>query len=190
MKVKLIVFSLAILFVTPVFAELTEETVPPFVVINNKVPLIVDKAITSYFRTKLAQNKTLSKYKMNVKTEDGILALYGNINSDNDANELIELAASIPGVREVDTSLLTTINSKKRFNDLAITAKINGAFLREQLYGNADITVATIGVETKNGIVFLTGHAISPDQAHTAKKIAESVLGVEWVASAIEVESS
>lgn len=186
MNKKIFIFILAIFIAAPGFAKLSEERIPPIFVTNSAIK-ILDSAITSYIRTQLALNKSLSKYKMKINTEDGIVILSGAVQLDQEASEAIELAASTPGIKEIDASMLSIIKNKSPFNDLAITAKINGAYMREKLWGTEDITVATIDVATKNGIVYLSGNAVDKTQKQTAIELAESIPGVVWVSSSIKV---
>lgn len=184
---KLIILAFATIIATPGFAQLSEERTPPLFNDNPAVQ-ILDRAITSYIRTRVALDKTLSKYPLKISTVDGIVLLSGNLQLDQEASDAIELSASTPGVKEVDASMLSIKKNKLPFNDLAITAKINGAYSREQLWGNEEVTVATIDVATKNGVVYLSGNAVDNAQKQTAIKLAESIPGVVWVSSSIKVD--
>ncbi|MBV8802896.1 MAG: BON domain-containing protein, partial [Gammaproteobacteria bacterium] len=73
--------------------------------------------------------------------------------------------------------------------DTYITAKVKGLFIREKLFGKKDIAAINISVETKNGIVYLSGRVDNNDQIKNAiaiiKKSVPDVQGVEYSVSKV-----
>jgi hyperosmotically inducible protein len=127
----------------------------------------------------------LSKLPVTVITKQGVIYIKGNVNSDTEASELVERAESIVGVSDVDTSKLNVKDSQQPLTDTYITAKVKGLFIREKLFGDKDISAINISVETKNGIVYLSGHVDNNDQIKNAiaiiKKSVPDVKGVEYM---------
>ncbi len=66
-------------------------------------------------------------------------------------------------------------------SDTTITGKIKGLYTSEKIFGDKDIALLGVKVETRNGVVLLTGHVTTEDQATNAVKIARSVKGVTKV---------
>ena len=74
-------------------------------------------------------------------------------------------------------------------SDTAITAKIKGIYASEKVFGDQDISVLGVKVETIHGVVRLTGNVTSEDQANNAIKLARSVKGVNKVIFNLKVKS-
>lgn len=83
----------------------------------------------------------------------------------------------------------TVANVSLLASDTAITTKIKGLYASEKVFGDKDISVFGVTVETKNSIVYLTGRVTSEDQANNAIKIAKSVKGVSKVIFNLKVNS-
>jgi hyperosmotically inducible protein len=148
---------------------------------------ISDSVITTKIKSKIALDKSLSVFKVDVSTSNGVVTLSGKVDSDTDASAAIELAQSTDGVNDVDAANLVVKESKHPFADTAITAKVKGLFIKEQLFGKKDIAATSISVETVDGVVTLSGNADSQAQADNAVKLAKSVHGVKSVESRIEI---
>ncbi len=146
-----------------------------------------DSAITTTVKAKLGADKTLSDSNLNVKTAKGIVVIIGNVKTDDQANAAVEDASSTPGVKDVDSSKLIVEKSNQSLADTTITAKVKGAFLREKIFGDKPISVMGIAVETKNGVVFLTGSVENKAQIKEALKLAKSVKGVKTVKVGLKI---
>jgi hyperosmotically inducible protein len=149
---------------------------------------VKDSVITAKIKSKIALDKSLSVFNVDVTTEHGVVTLSGNVDSDTDASAAIELAQSTDGVSDVEAGKLVVKESKHPFSDTAITAKIKGKYIKEKLFGKKDVAAMAISVETNDGVVSLSGDADSQQQADNAVKIAKSVSGVKNVESRIEVK--
>ena len=84
---------------------------------------------------------------------------------------LIEYGESIIGVKHVDTSNLKIKDGSQPFADAITTAKIKGLLIREDLFGEKDIASVTTSVETKDGVVYLSGQIDNKDQINNAIEI-------------------
>lgn len=167
------------------FSFLTFVTVEAF----GDAQTLPDQTITSNVQAKIAANKEVSPIKIVVITNRGVVALNGTVITAHQASKLIELAESTTGVKDVDTSHLAVKNSTHPLDDAAITAKVKGTFIREKLLGNKDITPMTIIVETKDGVVYLSGTVANADQAKNAVALANTVANVKRVDSKLNVKS-
>ncbi|MGE3318227.1 MAG: BON domain-containing protein [Candidatus Berkiella sp.] len=73
-------------------------------------------------------------------------------------------------------------------SDTSITANVKSAFLKEKLFGDADVSAFTISVETKDGVVHLTGTADNQTQSENAVKLAKGVEGVKDVMNDVKIK--
>jgi hyperosmotically inducible protein len=176
-KFKKLIFTAALLATTQAFSMSMTD-------INS---YISDSAITTNIRSRIVMNQSLSNFKMEISTVDGVVSFNGTVESDAEAAAFVQVAQSSPGVKGIVVSKLIIKQSKVAMTDTMITAKVRGLFIREKLFGEATIPVMTINVETKNGFVFLTGKAISKEQIEKAANLAYTVDGVKQVESDVAV---
>lgn len=153
---------------------------------NQRGNVVSDTVITGKVKAKIAADPNVSVFKVGVTTRNGVVMLDGMVNSDTDASALIEMAQSVDGVRDVDTSQFKVKNSSQPFTDTVITAKVKGIYIREKLLGK-DVPAVNVGVETNNGVVYLSGSVANQEQATNAINIAKSVDGVKQVESRIKI---
>ena len=69
-------------------------------------------------------------------------------------------------------------------DDSMITAKVKAALLKDPV-----VSAFAVGVETRKGVVLLSGFVQSDDQARRAAQIASSVQGVVTVKNALAIKS-
>ncbi|MCS5711611.1 BON domain-containing protein [Candidatus Berkiella aquae] len=100
-------------------------------------------------------------------------------------------AANAIADQTFDTSTQhSTSTSTEQHSDQTITADIKEKFLKEKLFGTTDAKAITIQVETKNGVVHLTGTATNQAQLDSALKLTESVDGVKKVVNEVKLNTS
>lgn len=146
--------------------------------------VVDDTAITTKIKAKLLADKLTVK----VETENGIVKLSGNVSSEAEAKSAVETAASTDGVIDVDATDLRVQASSQPLTDSYITSKVKGVFLREKVFGDKPISVMSIHVETKDGIVYLSGTADNRAQIETARRLAQSVKGVKSVETKVNLK--
>lgn len=140
-----------------------------------------DKIITSSIKDLLKKSKTLAHEKIDVTTNQGVVTLSGLVSSDSQASSAVELAQSIIGVSDVNASKLEVKGSQQPLEDTLITAKAKGLLIREKLFGTKDTGALKISVETKNGVIYLTGHIDNPAQVQNAINVLQKIKGVSKV---------
>ena len=178
-SIKILFFSFLIFAYTSVFA----------VSVSNPIEVISDTAITAVLLGKITVDK--SDYPdVTISTINGVVYLQGTVDTDNQASNLVALASSTSGVKMVDTSKLKIRQSKSPVDDMVITGKVKGLFIKNKLFNEKDIDVMSIHVETTNGVVYLSGTANNSEQAKNAVKLARSVDNVVKVESSIAVVKS
>ncbi len=179
-----------LLFVSPAFAERD-----PVAAIGNDVShlikdagnLVQDGVISAAVVAKLSLDKNLAQYDIDVTAHGGVVTLAGIVNSDIEANQMIQIASATEGVKAVDSSQLKIKKDEQVMADIAITSKVKSIFIKEKLFGSMDVSAMHVSVETKNGIVYLSGTVDNIEQAENAVKLAQSIQGVVRVDSSIIV---
>ena len=156
---------------------------------DSEVRTVVDDSfITTKVKAKMAADKNVSALGISVETKDGVVSLQGDVKSDAEAVAAIELAAATEGVKDVNANLVKVQPAGNQVvEDAIITAKVKGAFVREKLFGEQAVALTSVHVETKEGVVTLTGSVDNAAKADTAIQLTKAVLGVKDVVSAITV---
>jgi hyperosmotically inducible protein len=147
--------------------------------------MVGDSVITTKIKAKMAADKEVSSLSVGVETNNGVVTLSGSVPTDREASKAVEIAESTDGVKNVDAANLTVQKSGQPVTDAVITAKVKGTFVREKVFGDAPISVTGIKVETKDGVVYLAGHATRA-QAGNAERLAKNIDGVTKVVSRIK----
>lgn len=124
-------------------------------------------------------NTTLADYagKVDVSIMNSTVFLKGELPSDTDYEKVVTLVESIKGVKDVNAHSLTVKDSNQPMQDIYITSKVKGALIREDVMGK-DIPSWTIGVETKNGKVFLSGTVANEQEKQKVADVVKDVSGV------------
>lgn len=99
--------------------------------------------------------------------------------ADSAANRTEQAARNVGD----DTRRMGAAGAEK-VDDATITAKVNAA-----LAADKDLSAVRIDVDTKNGVVTLTGPAPSPEASAQATKIAKNVKGVTSVENKLTVKA-
>lgn len=147
-----------------------------------------DETITNEVKRKIHTNRVLGSSKIEVNTKEGVVTLKGDVKSKDVANTAVEVAQSVPGVNDVDTSELKVEGSAHPILDAYITAKVKGVYLRDKLFGDKPISVTGVHVSTKDGVVHLSGNVDNDVIARDAEELAKTVKGVKGVKSDIKIK--
>jgi hyperosmotically inducible protein len=170
-----------------------------------------DSDITMAVKEKLKGDEKIDTSDIDVDTKDGVVTLKGEVDTKDEADHAVQVARSIPEVKEVQSELkvekvLTNEDVKERVEnseekaedklkpetdesmrnvagDAAITTKVKLAFAKDD-----QVSALKIDVDTKNGQVTLTGTVKSDLEARRAVQIAEGVEGVKRVSSVLTVK--
>ena len=166
-------------------------TITPFLLFGSSALAADDAEITKKVKSRISNNSSVSKSDVKVNTDNGVVTLKGDVNTENEANIVIEEAYSVPDVKDVDTKDLSVKGedkSEQPYKDTYITAKVKGSFVREKLFGDKSIDVSEISVETKDGVIYLSGMADTQAQIDTAISLAKKIKDVRNVQSTVEVK--
>ncbi len=149
-----------------------------------------DAQITSNIQSAFAADKMTANLDVHVSSKNRVVALSGKVDTDSEAEKLIQIAESTDGVKDVKASNLTVKESKHTMTDTMITAKVKAKYASEKLFGDSDVSVMGVKVETTDGIVSLSGTVDSQEQADNAVTLAKKIKGVKKVDSKLEVKTS
>jgi hyperosmotically inducible protein len=153
-----------------------------------KTTEVSDSTITKEVKEKLSADKMLAPLKIDIETKQGVVSLKGDVQTSSEANTAVEITQSVAGVKDVKTDHLKVEGSAHPFTDAYITAKVKGVFLRDKLFGDKPISVTGIHVETKDGVVHLTGTVDDEMKAKDAEELTKTVKDVKGVKSSIKIE--
>ncbi|MHB1949389.1 MAG: BON domain-containing protein [Gammaproteobacteria bacterium] len=133
------------------------------------------------------QNKLAGAYpNIKITFAGGVIKLEGDAESKEQILQMVEMAASQPGVTDVDVTGVKI--SAAGISDEVITAKVKGAYTGHKLFGDTGAGAFPIQIATKHGVVTLSGTVGSQDMVDQAIVIASKVPGVTNVISEVKVE--
>lgn len=165
-----------------------------------------DPGITTAVKAKMAADDTVKSYRIDVDTKDRVVTLSGAVDTPQARERAIELAKGTDGVRDVVDRLTVTpgatpttgiddpLQQKARegadkakeampdLGDAAITTKVKSKFL-----GDTDVPGLKIDVDTKDGVVTLTGTVPTKAEKQRAVELAKATDGVKSVVDNIKV---
>ncbi|MDA8441788.1 MAG: BON domain-containing protein [Peptococcaceae bacterium] len=117
---------------------------------------------------------------INVAAQDGVVSLWGIVDVLAEKLTAEKIAQQVYGVERVENGL--TVAMDNFLPDKDINTQVLAHLAKSEREG-----VRKLGATTKDGIVYLLGHAPTLDIAHTAEAIAAGVRCVKDVVSQIKV---
>lgn len=156
-----------------------------------------DAAITTKVKAKMAADSTVKAGEIAVTTEDGVVKLTGNIDSQEAKDRALELARNTDGVVSVvDMISVRTAAAEgdapsperslgTHIDDAGITMKVKTRFAEDP-----EVKALQIDVDTRAGVVFLTGHVRSEAEKEKAISLARATEGVQDVQANLTISSS
>ena len=153
------------------------------------VKKLEDSAITAAVKSQMLTDKRILVLGIEVTTNDGIVKLSGEVNSDDAFYSAIQIAYGTLGVEDVDPSELRVVpDSNHLIEDGIITAKVKGLFLKEEIFGEMPLKLISVNVTTTNNVVHLKGRIDTEEEAMEAENLAKQVNGVKEVVNELEYE--
>ena len=148
--------------------------------------VVDDNTINASVKAALIGNKTTKAHDINVETYKGVVQLSGFVDSPEQKDEATKVASAVDGVKSVDNSISvggkTSMGTK--LDDTVTTGKVKAA-----LMDASDVKSGQINVETKSGIVQLSGFVDSAAMKDKAGEVAKGVSGVKEVQNALIVRN-
>ena len=165
-----------------------------------------DPGITTAVKSKMAADDTVKSYRIDVDTKDRVVTLSGAVDTPQARERALEIARGTDGVKDVvdrltiapgatpTTGVDDPLQQKARegadkakeatpdLDDAAITTKVKSKFL-----GDTNVPGLKIDVDTKAGVVTLTGTVPTAAEKERALELAKTTDGVKNVIDRIKV---
>jgi hyperosmotically inducible protein len=162
-----------------------------------------DPGITTAVKSKLAADDTVKAYQIDVDTDNAVVTLSGSVENPSAKERAVMIARETNGVRDVvdritvgrdagnmrdrvDQAAATTGDAADRagsaIGDAAITAGVKSKFLAD-----TSVSGLKIDVDTKDGVVTLSGNVATRAEADRAASLARDTTGVNRVENNLRV---
>jgi hyperosmotically inducible periplasmic protein len=156
-----------------------------------------DAWITAKVQAKYFLDTDVKGRNINVDTRDGVVTLTGEVESEGERRQALAIARNTDGVRSVtdqlqiqrtdadrgDDTRTTRRDTSLGIDDVWITTKVQAKFFLED-----DIKGREIDVDSRDGIVYLTGTVESDAERRVAETIALETDGVSRVENQLKVD--
>jgi hyperosmotically inducible protein len=145
-----------------------------------------DKLLVSKVKTALISDKTADADEINVEVYKGVVQLNGFVDNDKEKAQAETVAKAVEGVKGVENNLAIKQASQTTggaIDDSTITSKVKTA-----LIDSPDTKAGDIKVETRGGVVQLSGFVSNQAQKDAATKVAQSVTGVKAVNNGLGIK--
>jgi len=144
-----------------------------------------DAGLTGLVKTKLAADTHVSASEINVDTADGVVTLTGNVDTQEARDRAVQIAKETSGVRSVNDMISVRSGTASgdapdpnrtvgtRIDDAGITMRVKARLLEDPV-----VKGLQIDVDTRDGVVFLTGSVASDAERTQAIQVARATEGV------------
>ncbi|MGH8251432.1 MAG: BON domain-containing protein [Steroidobacteraceae bacterium] len=146
-----------------------------------------DKVILSKVKTALVRDATTEAGEINVEVNKGVVQLNGFVDTAKERERATAVARAVDGVKAVENNLSIKqgrTTAGQLIDDATVTARVKAA-----LIDSPDTKAASIKVETRAGIVQLSGVVDSEAARSAATKVAAGVKGVKSVQNNLGVRN-
>jgi hyperosmotically inducible periplasmic protein len=145
-----------------------------------------DSVTTGRVKAALIADPTTKAHQIDVETYKGTVQLNGFVDSSESKERAAEVARNTKGVTAVRNNLTVRANDRSAggtVDDSAITAKVKAALAQD-----ARVKAHQVNVETRDGVVQLSGFVESSEAKQTAEELARKVDNVKSVDNEIDVK--
>jgi osmotically-inducible protein OsmY len=156
-----------------------------------------DPVITAKVKAQLMADEAVRSTDINVDTKDGVVTVTGTVETQEAKDHAMRLASETRGVKGVVDMISVKVAAQQgdapepdrtmgeRIDDATITMRV-----KTQLLDDPAVKGMKIDVDTRDGVVFLTGTARSEAEKDKAIEIARHTQGVRDVQANISVSVS
>jgi osmotically-inducible protein OsmY len=160
---------------------------------------IKDAWLQGKLESALLFNEYLNSFAINTEVNNGVASLRGTVESDIDRDLAGEIAESIEGITKVNNELgvdkaktqaaKNSKDAKQRegFKQSVLNATLT-ARVKTQLLMNGNTSGTAINVDSKDGVVTLSGVVESDQERELAVRIASNTNGTQSVNDQLMVE--
>lgn len=142
-----------------------------------------DATITTKINAKMTANPDVSAFRIDVDTQRGVVRLSGTVKHPQAKVEAERIARETKGVVRVVNDLVVGRRSfGERIDDASIVTKI-----KAKLTGSSEVNPLNVDVDSKEGVVTLSGRVETPQARRAAGRLARNTKGVREVHNRIQV---
>jgi hyperosmotically inducible protein len=148
-----------------------------------------DPGITTAVKSKLAADDTVKAYQIDVDTKEGVVTLNGTVTDPAAKSRAVELARGTDGVRNVVDNISvatpptpTPDTSTNLTGDPGVTAAV-----KTKLLADTRVSGLAIDVDTRDGVVTLTGQLPNAAAKTAALEIARGTENVKSVVDRLTI---
>jgi osmotically-inducible protein OsmY len=158
---------------------------------------LTDTGITSNVKAKFLADDVVKSAQLDVTTKNGVVTLTGNVDNDAAKNRALELAKSTTGVKNVVDMISAREASgggdapdpNRTVGEVVTDAGITMS-VKSQLLDDPLVKGLKIDVDTRDGVVFLTGAVGSDAERQKAIQLAKDTKGVRDVQANLTQQKS
>ena len=146
-----------------------------------------DKVLHTKVWAALTEDKTAEASEINLEVYKGVVQLNGFVDNEKERAQAEAVAKGVSGVKGVENNLQVKQAAQTTggaIDDTTITAKVKTA-----LIDSSETKAGDIKVETRGGVVLLSGYVANQAQKDAATKVAKSVEGVKSVTNSISIKN-
>jgi hyperosmotically inducible protein len=146
-----------------------------------------DAALLTSVKSALVADPVTEAGEINVDVNRGVVKLSGFVDSSKEKSAAGDIARKVDGVQSVQNDIAVKEGSSTAgevIDDSILTAKVKAALIE-----SSDTKAHQINVETKEGVVQLSGFVDSAGAKSAATNVAKSVTGVKDVRNELSVKS-
>jgi hyperosmotically inducible protein len=156
-----------------------------------------DMGITAKVKSKLAVDDLVKASQIEVTTENGTVTLTGNVDSEQSKDQALKLARGTDGVGNV-VDMISARNPSGSGNapdaDRTVGEFVDDAGItisvKQRLLGDPLVKGLEIDVDTREGVVFLTGSVGSDAERKQAIQVVRDTNGVRDVQANLTIAKS
>ncbi len=145
-----------------------------------------DKMLVGKVKSALISDETTDADEINVESYKGVVQLNGFVDNAKEKSQAEAVAKAVDGVKGVENNLMIKQESQSTgsaIDDSTITSKVKAA-----LIDDASTKAGDIKVETRGGVVQLSGFVSNQAQKDAATKVAQGVTGVKAVNNGLGIK--
>jgi len=146
-----------------------------------------DAVVLTSVKSALVADPVTEAGEINVDVNRGIVKLSGFVGSAREKDQAAVVARHVDGVKEVRNDIAVNAESStagEYIDDSILTAKVKTALIE-----SPDTKAHQINVETKEGVVQLSGFVNNAEAKAAATEVAKSVTGVKDVLNELSIKS-
>ena len=158
---------------------------------------MTDTGITTNVKSKFLADDVVKSSQIDVATKHGVVTLTGNVDSEEAKQKALELARATTGVRNVIDMISAreasgSGDAPEPSRSLGETVTDSGITMsvKSRLLDDPQVKGLQIDVDTRDGVVFLTGSVGSDAEKEKAIQLAKETKGVRDVQSNLTLQKS